>query len=64
MNEPCGDFGMSITYMGGSRDGLQFKQIQIEIGGQKQTAWICNELPGYFKQVFVPLDFEHEKIIK
>lgn len=55
--------GCSVTMRGGERDGLEFRMVKAEMSdGNIRWLWACNVHDGYFKQVFVPWDFEHHAI--
>lgn len=55
---------MVVEFKGGSNDGLKFTLIDgVAEDGREITAWTCNHRPGYFRQVFIPLDFEHPDMV-
>ena len=50
---------------GGPNDGQEFRTVKAHMDdGSIRTLWVCNTHQGYFKQVFVPWDFEHPKVIE
>jgi len=54
---------MTKTRLGGEKAGETWTQIIAVLdNGREVTAWVSNARPGYFKEVFVPFDFEHEAI--
>jgi hypothetical protein len=56
---------MTIIKRGGKHDGLQFDSGTAEMDdGSMRTLWVCNDKKGFFKQVFVPWNFNHSKIIE
>jgi len=59
------DNACTITRLGGKHDGLKFIRVKAELDdGSIIHVWVSNERKGYFKQVFVPWDFNHSKIIE
>lgn len=59
------EFGLIITRMGGGHDGLEFRMVNacLEDGTVKRL-FISNSHAGYFKQVFVPWDHEHQQAVE
>jgi len=56
---------MTVEICGsGPLDGIKFTCVEVTFDdGESGTAFLCNDRPGYFKQIFVPWDFEHDGII-
>jgi len=74
MNEPktivshrerrANEMGQTITRRGGANDGVEFRMVEATLSdGRTEWLWKSNSHEGYFKQVFVPWDFEHDKIL-
>lgn len=63
---PDSEFGYTIQRVGGEHDGETFELVQVvfDNGQTKPGFWKSDSREGYFKQVFVPWDFEHEAIVK
>lgn len=58
------DTWYSITRFGGALDGEKFTQVKCQMSdGTTRILWVSNTRTGYFKQVFVPWDFEHSAIV-
>lgn len=56
--------GYSLTRVGGVRDGEEFRMVEATMSDEtKRWVFASNTRPGLFKQVFVPWDFEHPKIV-
>lgn len=53
----------SQQWRDGPHDGTVFTYV-VGRGedGRDYAAWICNAKPGYFKQIFVPFDFQSSKM--
>lgn len=55
---------VEISRDGGAKDGMSFQLVNTQMdNGEVLGLWVCNTLPGYYKQVFVPWDFEHPSIV-
>jgi len=51
--------------MGGANDGKEFRMVKAQMDdGSVCWFWACNTMPGYFRQVFVPWDFQHHQIVE
>ena len=60
-NEP----GLLIKIRGGENDGLEFRMVTVHMDDSSTyNMWICNAKEGYFKQVFVPWDFENPNFVE
>jgi len=58
------EMGYSITKLGGKDDGEEFRMVIAEFDdGTTKRLFASNVRDGYFKEVLVPWDFEHEKIL-
>lgn len=62
------EIGHSIIFRGGKNDGEEFRMVEVTMSdGTLDTSreWLfaSNARDGYFKQVFVPWDFEHPEIV-
>lgn len=58
------EMGFTITRQGGPHDGHVWRPVKATLDdGSKLRLWKSNQLEGYYKQVFVPWDFEHQSII-
>jgi hypothetical protein len=56
--------GYTRTIHGGVNDGQEFRMVKAHMdNGSILWLWMCNTNEGYFKQVFVPWDFDHPKIV-
>ena len=56
--------GFSLELVGGKHDGERFDLTQFtKPNGEKVTAFKSNARPGLFKQVMVPLEFQHPAIV-
>ena len=54
----------TVTRLGGKHDGLKFTRVRVELDdGTVRHLWISSETRSFYKQVFVPWDFEHPKIV-
>jgi hypothetical protein len=59
-----GEHGFTVTFHGGERDGETFRMVEAAVeDGTKRWLFASNARAGLFKQVFVPWEFEHEKLI-
>lgn len=51
--------GCSIEYVGGSADGQTLRQVRCKMSdGSIRWFWKSDSHEGFFKQVFVPWNFE------
>jgi hypothetical protein len=49
------EFHHSISMVGGEEDGRVFTSVEVKLSdGSISSAYICNDRPGYFQQVFLP----------
>lgn len=49
---------MTLEKVGGPNDGEIFKTVIVTLeDGSTAVAWISNLRPGYFKQAFIPWDW-------
>lgn len=63
---PPGDdeIGMRTIAFGGARDGEEFEAVFAKTDdGKEHYFWKCNTRNGLFRQVFVPWNFKHGKVI-
>lgn len=59
------NMGLTVSTIGGLNDGEEFSAINAKMSdGTTKYLWTSSAKKGYFKQVFVPWDFEHEQICK
>jgi len=55
----------TVTRLGGEHDGLRFTSVRVELDdGTSRHFWISSEDKKFYKQVFVPWNFNHSKIIE
>jgi len=53
-SDPIPNYGY-IEIIGGDNDGLRFTLVTVKFeDGEGGAAYICNNRPGYFRNVFVP----------
>lgn len=58
------EMGYSVSKIGGRDDGDTFRMVEAQMNnGTRQWLWASNTRNGYFKQVFVPWDFNHPEIV-
>jgi hypothetical protein len=56
---------LTITRIGGSHDGEVMRMMDCEMSDGTIRRYLdSNARPGFFKQVTVPWDFEHPKILE
>jgi hypothetical protein len=61
LGPPHGAF--EVHRIGGPNDGEVFRLVQASFdNGQSAMLFVSDSRPGYFRQVFVPWDFEHPAI--
>jgi hypothetical protein len=57
--------GITIDIIGGAMDGQEFRLVLADLSdGTTRQLWKSNTHRVLLKQVFVPWDFEHPKIIE
>ncbi|HEU4344062.1 MAG TPA: hypothetical protein VFU31_21110 [Candidatus Binatia bacterium] len=53
------EYQMSVSAIGGPNDGEIFRTVVVTLeDGREGWAWLSNTRSGYFKQIFVPWDWE------
>ncbi len=59
------EMAMRVITYGGARDGEVLASVTcVTEDGRRVTAFISNARPGYYKNVFVPWDFEHPEMLQ
>lgn len=54
------EFGMSYEFYNGEYVSKVIGKLD---NGTETTVWVSDRRPGYYKQVFVPCDFNHPDMI-
>lgn len=58
------EVGQTITKVGGPQDGMKFSSVRAVMDdGTERWLYELDDSRRYFKQVFVPWDFEHPQLI-